>query len=170
MNGLMKTADNSGSMRTHAMELNAGFRAGSTSTHPRRTWSRRIVHFLENEFDTIFWPSDTARPHRFNATGIYQLPFGKGRAYLREGILNHVLGGGRSLPHMSSRTGATFLGESLLQRRYQQFRSRRNFGERKLWISGSIQPYRSSVSRPTSRQHFIRESFRGTSTVFALTA
>jgi hypothetical protein len=51
---------------------------------------------FENEFDTeprIFWPSDTARPHRFTATGIYELPFGKGRAYLQSGVLNQILGG-----------------------------------------------------------------------------
>jgi len=52
--------------------------------------------FLDNEFETeptIWYTSDTARPHRFTATGIYELPFGKGRAYFQEGILNHVLGG-----------------------------------------------------------------------------
>jgi len=51
---------------------------------------------LENEFEStprIFWPSDTARPHRFTATGIYELPFGKGRSYFQQGILNHLLGG-----------------------------------------------------------------------------
>ena len=39
--------------------------------------------FLDNEFETvptIWYPSDTARPHRVTATGIYELPFGKGRA------------------------------------------------------------------------------------------
>ena len=52
--------------------------------------------FLDNEFErtpTIWYPSDTARPHRIAATGLYELPFGKGRAYLQDGILNHILGG-----------------------------------------------------------------------------
>jgi hypothetical protein len=51
---------------------------------------------FENEFHTspaVFWPSDTARPHRFTATGIWQLPFGRGRAFFQQGVLNHVLGG-----------------------------------------------------------------------------
>jgi hypothetical protein len=51
---------------------------------------------LENEFNiqpSFWWPSDTARPHRFTATGIYELPFGKGRAFAQAGILNHILGG-----------------------------------------------------------------------------
>ncbi|MGH9661425.1 MAG: hypothetical protein ACRD96_22960, partial [Bryobacteraceae bacterium] len=51
---------------------------------------------LENEFNTepsFWWPSNTARPHRFTATGIYEFPFGKGRAFSHSGILNHVLGG-----------------------------------------------------------------------------
>jgi hypothetical protein len=42
---------------------------------------------------TIWYPSDTARPHRFTATSIYELPFGKGRAYFQKGLLNHILGG-----------------------------------------------------------------------------
>jgi hypothetical protein len=51
---------------------------------------------IENEFEAepaIFWPSDTARPHRFAATGIYELPFGKGRQFLQSGFLNHLFGG-----------------------------------------------------------------------------
>ncbi len=51
---------------------------------------------IENEFDktpSIWWPTDNARPHRFTATGIYELPFGKGRKYLQSGIWNHILGG-----------------------------------------------------------------------------
>jgi len=51
---------------------------------------------IENEFNQTpsgWWPSDTARPHRFTVTGIYELPFGHGRAHLQNGIGNHLLGG-----------------------------------------------------------------------------
>jgi hypothetical protein len=51
---------------------------------------------FENEFEVsprIWWPSNTARPHRFTATGIVELPFGRGRRFLTSGVLNHILGG-----------------------------------------------------------------------------
>ena len=98
MNGLNDTAANTGAARTHALELNfqRRFAQGFTlnASYSRMLQENRT--FLDNEFETeptIWYPSDTARPHRFTATGIYELPFGKGRAYFHEGILNHVLGG-----------------------------------------------------------------------------
>jgi hypothetical protein len=54
---------------------------------------RRII---ENEFETaprIWWPTNSARPHRLTVTGIAELPFGKGRTWLQSGVLNHILGG-----------------------------------------------------------------------------
>ena len=98
MNGLNDTAQNTGAARTHALELNfqrrfaQGFMLNASYT--RMFQENRT--FLDNEFETeptIWYPSDTARPHRFTATGIYELPFGQGRAYLQTGILNHILGG-----------------------------------------------------------------------------
>ena len=98
MNGLNDSAQNTGAARTHALELNfqrrfaQGFMLNASYT--RMLQENRT--FLDNEFETaptIWYPSDTARPHRFTATGIYELPFGKGRAYLQDGILNHILGG-----------------------------------------------------------------------------
>jgi hypothetical protein len=98
MNGLFDSASNIGSARTHALELNfqRRFTRGFTvnASYSRMLQENRT--FLDNEYDTeptIWYPSDTARPHRFTASGIYELPFGKGRAYLQKGILNHVLGG-----------------------------------------------------------------------------
>ena len=51
--------------------------------------------FFANEFDTTpTWrPQDANRPHRFVWTGIYEIPFGKGRQYLQSGPLQHVVGG-----------------------------------------------------------------------------
>src|SRR5262249_26324645 len=89
---------NIGSARTHALELNfqRRFAQGFTlnASYSRMLQENRT--FLDNEFETeptIWYPSDTARPHRFTANGIYELPFGKGRAYFQEGILNPVFGG-----------------------------------------------------------------------------
>lgn len=98
MNGLFDSSSNIGSARTHALELNfqRRFAQGFTlnASYSRMLQENRT--FLDNEFETeptIWYPSDTARPHRFTATGIYELPFGKGRQFFQEGILNHVLGG-----------------------------------------------------------------------------
>jgi hypothetical protein len=85
-------------MRTHALEINlqrrfsAGFNLNASYT--RMVQEDRTIY--ENEFDaapSIYWPSNFGRPHRFTATGIYELPFGKNRAFLKEGVLNHILGG-----------------------------------------------------------------------------
>jgi hypothetical protein len=98
MNGLFDSASNIGSARTHALELNfqRRFTRGFTvnASYSRMLQENRT--FLDNEYDTeptIWYPSDTARPHRFTASGIYELPFGKGQAYLQKGVLNHILGG-----------------------------------------------------------------------------
>jgi hypothetical protein len=98
LNDLRNTAESVGEMRTHALELNFQRRFASgfnlNASYSRMLQENKV--FYDNEFDvtpTVYWPSDTARPHRFTATGIYQLPFGRGRAYLKEGVLNHILGG-----------------------------------------------------------------------------
>jgi hypothetical protein len=98
MNGLNDSAANTGAARTHALELNFQRRLAQglmlNASYTRMVQENRT--FLDNEFEstpTIWYPSDTARPHRVTATGLLELPFGKGRAYLRDGILNHLLGG-----------------------------------------------------------------------------
>ena len=98
MNGLNDSAANTGAARTHALELNFQRRLAQgfmlNASYTRMVQENRT--FLDNEFEsvpTIWYPSDTARPHRVTATGLYELPFGKGRAYLQDGILNHILGG-----------------------------------------------------------------------------
>jgi hypothetical protein len=98
MNGLYDSAQPLGKARTHSFELNFQRRL-STGLSLNASYSRMLqenLTIIENEFNagpTIWWASDTARPHRFTATGIYELPFGKGRALLRDGVLNHVFGG-----------------------------------------------------------------------------
>ena len=98
MNGLNNSAEPAGKARTHAFEFNflrrlsRGFNLNASYT---RMFQENFTT-IENEFNkepTFWWPSDTARPHRFTATGIFELPFGKGRSFLQQGILNHILGG-----------------------------------------------------------------------------
>jgi len=98
MNGLNNNTDATGKARTHALEINfnrrfaKGFQVNASYTR----MMQEDFTTLENEFENTprFWlPSNNARPHRFTATGIYELPFGKGRAFLQSGIANHILGG-----------------------------------------------------------------------------
>lgn len=98
MNGVYNNAASSGRARTHAFELNFQRRM-SKGFNLSASYTRMIQddnNILENEFDTAptkWWASNSARPHRLTATGIFELPFGKGRAYFQQGVLNHILGG-----------------------------------------------------------------------------
>ena len=98
MNGLFNSTDPSGKARTHAFEVNfqrrfsRGFNLNASYTRTRQD----RFDIIENEFNTapsVWWASDTARPHRFTLTGIYELPFGRGRAFFQQGAMNHLLGG-----------------------------------------------------------------------------
>jgi hypothetical protein len=98
MNGLNNNTDPGGKARTHAMELNfnrrfaRGFQLSTSYTRMMQEDKTTI----ENEFETtprIWYPTNNARPHRITATGIFELPFGKGRRFLQSGVLNHVVGG-----------------------------------------------------------------------------
>ncbi len=98
MNGLNNNTDPSGKARTHALEVNfnrrfsKGFQINTSYT---RMFQEDLTT-IENEFETvprIWYPTNNARPHRITATGIYELPFGRGHAYLQHGIGNYILGG-----------------------------------------------------------------------------
>ena len=99
MNGLNDTAANTGAARTHALELNfpAPVRAG---LHAERVLHADVPgesHVPRERVRDACRPSGTpaTRPARTASRrrGIYELPFGKGRAYLQSGLLNHILGG-----------------------------------------------------------------------------
>jgi hypothetical protein len=55
----------------------------------------KTADFFSNEFDPIpTWrESNDARPHRLVGGGIYELPFGKGRAFAKTGWPNWIFGG-----------------------------------------------------------------------------
>jgi len=97
-NGLFDAMAPIGKARTHALEINFQRRL-SAGVNVNASYVRlhhETLNILENEFDrqpTIWWPDNASRPHRFTATGIIQLPFGKGRALLQQGLLSHLVGG-----------------------------------------------------------------------------
>jgi outer membrane receptor protein involved in Fe transport len=53
-------------------------------------------------------PSDFDVRHRFGAVALYELPFGRGRSYLQEGVFSHILGGWRVSGLASTRSGRPF--------------------------------------------------------------
>ncbi len=98
MNGLFNGTSPTGNARTHSLEVNfqrrfsKGFNFNASYSRTRQD----RYDIIENEFErspSKWWSSDTARPHRFTATGIYELPFGKGRTHFQQGLANHLLGG-----------------------------------------------------------------------------
>jgi hypothetical protein len=55
----------------------------------------RVYNMIVNEYDTAprqWTPTNSPLPNRFNATGIYELPIGYGRPFLKSGILSHIIG------------------------------------------------------------------------------
>jgi len=96
MNGVVETA-NVGETKTHALELSysrrmaRGFMVQSAYT---RMYGRDRDYFY-NEFDaTPSWRvSNNSRPHRLTFVGVYELPFGKGRRFLNQGLLSQIVGG-----------------------------------------------------------------------------
>jgi hypothetical protein len=55
-------------------------------------WDKLV---FSNEFDPVptWYPSNNARPERLTINGLYELPFGKGRAFLKSGIPAALFGG-----------------------------------------------------------------------------
>ncbi len=86
-----------GKVRTHALELSfeRRFSKGFSLNFAYTRLKDREADYFHNEFDPLpSWrQSNDGRPHRIIATGIYELPFGKGRPFLRSGLLNHIFGG-----------------------------------------------------------------------------
>ncbi|MBL8233114.1 MAG: TonB-dependent receptor, partial [Bryobacterales bacterium] len=97
INGLTNTTVPDGRARTHSMELQVTkrFSQGFDLNFGYTRLSTQEADFYFNEFDvTPAWrESNDGRPHRIAATGIYQLPFGKGRPFLQRGALGKVVGG-----------------------------------------------------------------------------
>ncbi|MGH9661261.1 MAG: hypothetical protein ACRD96_22120, partial [Bryobacteraceae bacterium] len=97
MNGLNDRAVPIGEVRTHSIEVQFerrfsrgySFNAGYTGLRQRE------ADYFPNEYDRApaYRESNDTRPQRFIATSIYELPFGKGRAFARGGLPGAIAGG-----------------------------------------------------------------------------
>jgi hypothetical protein len=97
MNGLTQTNAPAGKSQSDTLEINFMRRfSKGLNLNFGYTWSRsKVADYYKDEFDPLpSWElSNDTRPHRIVATGIYQLPFGKGRTWAQSGPLNYLLGG-----------------------------------------------------------------------------
>jgi len=97
INGLTSNRFPLGSARSHSLELSMQRRFGSGFSFNTGYTRLQIYErdYFHNEFDAApsERPSSDGRPHRFFATGILEMPFGKGKPLFRAGVLNHLCGG-----------------------------------------------------------------------------
>ncbi|MBM3737441.1 MAG: TonB-dependent receptor [Acidobacteria bacterium] len=97
INGLTNTRVPLGSVRSHSLELSMQrrFSSGFSLNLGYTGLYIRERDYFHNEFDALPTErmSSDGRPHRFFAAGIWELPFGKGRALLKSGV-GKVLAGG----------------------------------------------------------------------------
>jgi len=97
MNNLSASASMDGKVKTHSLEatftrrMSRGFTISANYT----ALYERDKTYYHNEFDALpTWRQTNAGvPHRFAATGIWELPFGRGRAFAQSGIASAILGG-----------------------------------------------------------------------------
>jgi len=97
MSSLIQSNAAVGDVRTHDLEvsLERRFSKGiSFFAAYTRSYAQTADIFL-NEYDTApsSRESNFARPHRFVFTGIWELPFGHGRAFAQHGFANWIFGG-----------------------------------------------------------------------------
>lgn len=96
MNGLSQRMP-VGKVKTH--EFNASltrrFANGFNLNIGYSALYHRAATTFVNEFDPAptWLPSNSTRPHRLTGTAVYEFPFGKGRHFLKSGILSHIFGG-----------------------------------------------------------------------------
>ena len=97
MNGLTDNSDTSGAVKTHAIEatFQRRFARGFTVNANYTGLYQRDRLYYYNEFDSepSYRQSNSGVPNRFAATGIWELPFGHGRAFFTTGLMNHIFGG-----------------------------------------------------------------------------
>jgi hypothetical protein len=97
MTGLSQSQTPEGRVRTHGIEatfqrrLARGWNLNFAYTGTKA----RAADWFPNSFDDkpAWEQSNSSRPHRLTATGIYQFPFGRRRAFFKSGALGKVLGG-----------------------------------------------------------------------------
>jgi carboxypeptidase family protein/TonB-dependent receptor-like protein len=97
MNNLSASASTDGKVKTHSLEasftrrMSRGFTVNANYT----ALYERDKTYYHNEFELLpSWrQSNAGVPHRFAATGIWELPFGPGRAFARSGVAGALFGG-----------------------------------------------------------------------------
>lgn len=110
MNSLTETSSTDGRVKTHSLEASfqrrfAGgftFNANYTALYQRD----RLYYYNEFDAEPSWRQSNAGVPQRFAATGIYELPFGRGRAHLQSGIWSKVLGGWQVAATYENQPGA----------------------------------------------------------------
>ncbi len=97
LSGLIRTNAPFGEARTHDLQLSLErrFSKGFNLNVAYTRLKSRAKDSYWNEFDPEpYWAeSNNGRPHRFTATSVFELPFGKGRALAREGVWSVLAGG-----------------------------------------------------------------------------
>ncbi len=97
MTGLTVSNAPIGAVETHQLEINFERRLskGFNLVAGYTRLSNREADYFHNPFDPApSWrESNDGRPHRFVATGIVEIPVGKGRRFLNEGWASRILGG-----------------------------------------------------------------------------
>jgi len=98
MTGLTQTANPIGKVKNRQFEVSIEKRFSKgfnfTASFTNTDVSEKV--FLPNEYDRTpqqWITGTTARPYHFTATGIYELPFGRGRSFVRSGVLSQIVGG-----------------------------------------------------------------------------
>jgi Carboxypeptidase regulatory-like domain/TonB dependent receptor-like, beta-barrel len=97
MNGLAQVNRSDGDGRTDAIEVSferrfsRGFSLNIAYAGLRGR--ERVVSLNEFALPSEYMTTQNGRPHRFTFAGIFELPFGKGRAYATSGPLSWILGG-----------------------------------------------------------------------------
>ncbi|MEX2261694.1 MAG: carboxypeptidase-like regulatory domain-containing protein [Bryobacteraceae bacterium] len=97
MNNLNASAATDGKVKTHSLEASfqRRFARGFTFNANYTALYERDKLYYHNEFDALpSWrQSNAGVPQRFAATGIFELPFGRGRAFAQSGIASALFGG-----------------------------------------------------------------------------
>jgi hypothetical protein len=97
MTGLTQEMSPLGRVRTHGVELtfNRRFTKGWNLMLAYTGTKARAADWFPNQYDQrpAWEESNSSRPHRLTATGTYQFPFGRRKAFFKSGLLSKVLSG-----------------------------------------------------------------------------
>ncbi len=96
MNGVNNKTLPLGEARTHSLEMSfeRRFAKGfNLNLSYARIQGERNTFLNEYDVDAVWIETNEVRPHRFTGTGIFELPFGKGRPFAKQGLLSWIVGG-----------------------------------------------------------------------------